>query len=273
MDPGLRLGDRGALTLGAISAAVAWLVGVQPVAAGALGLVVLVVKLLVGRIGTTAEEAPGVSGASSVPGVSSETVGGGDGLVFCREGELWRIGSGAAVFSLRDAKGLRYLHFLLSHPGREFHALELAQQAERLGAVPRQREGGLPEGTFLAGDDSLPVLDERAKAEYRDLLRYLEAELEEARALNDEGRVYRTELDIEALKQEMRRATGLGGRDRRTGGQAERARINVTRAIHGAIDRIAEHDASLAHHLSSTIRTGKFCRYEPDPVRPPVWRL
>jgi hypothetical protein len=273
MGLGRRLGTRGALTIGAVLAAAAWLVGVWPVAAGALGLIVVVVKVLVALIGATADEVTGAPPASSVPSVSSETVGAGDGLVFCREGELWRIGSGETVFSLRDAKGLRYLHFLLGHPGREFHVLELAQHAERLGAVPRQREGGLPEGTFLAGDDSLPVLDERAKAEYRELLRYLEAELEEARALNDEGRVYRTELDIEALKQEMRRATGLGGRDRRTGGQAERARINVTRAIHGAIDRIAEHDASLAHHLSSTIRTGKFCRYQPDPVRPPVWRL
>ena len=41
---------------------------------------------------------------------------------------------------------------------------------------------------------------------------------------------------------EMARAVGLGGRDRRAGSAAERARLNVTRAIKSALQKISEHN-------------------------------
>lgn len=30
-------------------------------------------------------------------------------------------------------------------------------------------------------------------------------------------------------------------------------------------------DASLGHHLDSTMRTGTYCSYTPDPSAPPTW--
>lgn len=68
-------------------------------------------------------------------------------------------------------------------------------------------------------------------------------------------------------------AVGLGGRDRKAVSTAERARLNVTRAIRTAIDRLAGHSPALAEHLSRSIRTGTFCAYHPDPERPVRWAL
>jgi hypothetical protein len=64
---------------------------------------------------------------------------------------------------------------------------------------------------------------------------------------------------------------GLGGRDRRAASHAERARLNATRAIRAAMANLAEANPALGRHLSSTVRTGRYCSYRPDPRLPIVW--
>jgi hypothetical protein len=64
---------------------------------------------------------------------------------------------------------------------------------------------------------------------------------------------------------ELARAVGLGGRDRRAASHAERARLNATRAIRAAMANLARAHPALGEHLSSTIRTGRYCSYTPDP--------
>jgi non-specific serine/threonine protein kinase len=78
---------------------------------------------------------------------------------------------------------------------------------------------------------------------------------------------------VDALTRQLAGAVGLGGRDRRLPSAAERARVNVTKAIRTAIRRIAEHDPALAEHLTRTVRTGTFCVYAADPATPPRWEL
>ena len=55
--------------------------------------------------------------------------------------------------------------------------------------------------------------------------------------------------------------------------QSERARINVTRAIHSATRVIASVHPVLGVHLERTIRTGKRCSYLPDPLAIIQWKL
>jgi hypothetical protein len=66
---------------------------------------------------------------------------------------------------------------------------------------------------------------------------------------------------------------GLGGRDRSTASNAERARVSVTRAIRSAIERIGEQNPALGTHLDAAIRTGTYCSYRPDPRAPMAWDL
>ena len=54
---------------------------------------------------------------------------------------------------------------------------------------------------------------------------------------------------------------------------AERARLNVSRAIHSTLRKLQEHHPSLANHLLRTIRTGKNCIYTPDPRLPTHWHV
>jgi hypothetical protein len=67
------------------------------------------------------------------------------------------------------------------------------------------------------------------------------------------------------------RAVGLGGRDRRAASHAERARLNVSRAIRAAMSNLARDNPSLGRHLAATIRTSRYCSYSPDPRAPIAW--
>ena len=167
-----------------------------------------------------------------------------------RSGEVWRVGFEPGVTLLKDSKGLAHLATLLAHPGVEFHAADLAG-------------GGTARGADLG--DAGPRLDEVAKRAYRERVAELEAEIDEAARFGDPERVALLREELDAVLQELRRAVGLGGRDRRDASAAERARVNVTRSLRHAISRIGAHDPVLGHDLDTTVRTGTFVCYSPAP--------
>ncbi|MBN9107210.1 MAG: hypothetical protein J0I34_00370 [Pseudonocardia sp.] len=158
-----------------------------------------------------------------------------------------------------DVKGMRYLADLLAAPGRELRAFDLLRAHASTG-----RPAGAGVHDRLHDDDgspSEPVLDARARSAYRARLAELRAEHDEARDWQDTKRSARIELEIEALSHELGAALGKGGRPRRVPSDAERARISVTRAIRGAIARIATTDPGIGAHLGRSVVTGAYCRY------------
>ena len=192
--------------------------------------------------------------------------------VFRREGEYWSIAFEGRLFRLKDAKGLRYLSRLLEYPGREFHVLDLvaleeSPTPEAAGVPPREVDRAARLG------DAGPMLDPEAKAAYRGRLDELEAEIAEAEAWRDTKRAERARDERAALVQALAGAVGLGGRDRLAASAAERARINITRAMKAALGRIQEHSPALGRHLTRTVRTGIYCSYAPDPRFVDAWRL
>jgi tetratricopeptide (TPR) repeat protein len=188
---------------------------------------------------------------------------------FVREGDFWTIAYDDTTVRLRDLKGLCYLALLLARPGRELHVLELV--AADGGMAPQQT--GVGEEDLHAGRptglDSL--VDARAKQEYRARIEELRADLEEARRFNDDERAARLEEELDALVGELTRAAGLGGRSRPSSAPAERARVNVTKAIRTAIKLMEPESPALAEHLSASVRTGRFCSYAPPGETPPRW--
>jgi hypothetical protein len=78
---------------------------------------------------------------------------------------------------------------------------------------------------------------------------------------------------LDSLTRQLAAAVGLGGRNRPSGSSAERARVSVRKAIAKAIAHIADHDADLALLLSTTVKTGSYCSYVPDPRLPVDWTL
>ena len=162
---------------------------------------------------------------------------------------------------MRDVRGLHYLHLLLSRPGLDVPALALS--AAVAGNVAAR----------AVDADAGPLLDRQALAAYRRRLGELDDELAEARAHADLAREERLDHERDALLDQLKAATGLGGRARVAGGTHERARVAVRKAIAAAIDRVAALDPSLGRLLADTVTTGATCRYAPDPDRPVRWVL
>jgi hypothetical protein len=189
--------------------------------------------------------------------------------VLRREGQYWTIAYGGRTARLHDLRGLHYIADLLASPGREFHALDLLTAHTGAGS----REIGAHELDGVSSAIRDPILDARAKEEYRRRLRDLAEELEEARSWHDTARVSKLEAEVEAISDELRRSVGLGGRDRQMLSPAERARVSVTKAIKAAI-RTVEHECpAMGAHLEAAIRTGRFCSYAPPGQAPPRWVL
>jgi tetratricopeptide (TPR) repeat protein len=183
--------------------------------------------------------------------------------VFSREGDYWTIAFDGKEVRLRDAKGLRYLHRLISEPGREFHVAELVSPA---GPGSRPTEDLSPDAGH-AGE----ILDATAKEAYRLRVEDLRVEIEEAEGWNDAERAARAREGLEAIASQLAKAYGLGGRARRAAETSERIRKAVTNRIRHAIGRIQREHPQLAAHLANAISTGTFCSYRPE--LPVPWEL
>jgi pimeloyl-ACP methyl ester carboxylesterase len=227
-------------------------------------------------LGDPVEEAGGPSPDSAKFQPAPEAVQG----VFRREGEFWTIACWGEVFRLKDVRGLAYIAYLLGHPGEEFHVLSLASKAggkqdkaDELAEPATEEQATQSNLTVGRMGDAGEMLDAQAKAAYKRRMAELREQLEEARELNQLELADRLEDEIETLGRELSRAVGLGGRDRWAASASERARINVTRAIKVALERIAEHNPALAALLTNGIRTGTFCSYTPDSRLPVSWQF
>jgi hypothetical protein len=164
------------------------------------------------------------------------------------ESGTWHIQYNGTDVHLPDLKGLWHLRELLTRPHQPVSALSL------IGASSEER---------LATADTGPLLDREALRQYRRRLAELDDELDAAALRGDRRRQAERSADREALIAELKRATGLGGRPRRSGSPAEKARVNVTRTIRHAIGELASRAPDLATHLEESIVTGISCCYEP----------
>jgi non-specific serine/threonine protein kinase len=194
-------------------------------------------------------------------------------VAFFRRGDIWTVGPPGAQIQLRHAKGLAHVARLLAAPHVEFHALDLVAGPQARGADAGVAIASGMEVRGRGGGDSGPILDGQAKASYRARVAELQEEIDEAECFNDPERAANAREELAFVARELAGAVGLGGRDRKTGSDAERARVNVTRAIRTALKRICDHDAALGRSLGSAIHTGTFCVYEPAPSDEPAWDL
>jgi hypothetical protein len=160
------------------------------------------------------------------------------------------ISGGCAAYSGAYDHYLGLLAASLGHSLRaQVHFTAAATMHQQLGAAA------------LPGAD--PVLDEQAKAAYRKRLTQLDDEIDNAGQYQDLYRAEHARLERKALLHELASAAGIGGRDRRLGDSAERARKTITSRIRDAIDRVQQHHPELARHLDGTISTGTWCCYTP----------
>jgi hypothetical protein len=172
-----------------------------------------------------------------------------------RNAQGWSLRAGGETAHLPPSRGLEALATLVSHPHQEIDAVVL--------------DGGDP----ALADAPLPSIDDAARRAYRARLNHLDALLDRADAAGDVAAAHRLTAERDALLDELRRATGLAGRDRKRSGDRERARVNVTRNLKRAVDRIGQTAPTAAEHLAASLRTGLVCRYEPGATGPDRWAV
>jgi len=195
--------------------------------------------------------------------------------VFIRQGDYWTIRYRGQTAILKATRGLDYLGYLLRHPVRDVHVSELLATPIDLPApalLGSLREAGV-DAVTTGLQNAGPILDPRAKAEYKRRIDDLRKDTEEAERFNDFYRAAKDRSEMDAIAGQLAAAVGLGGRDRRCSSEAERARSAVTKRIKEAINRIAEVVPPLGRHLAARIKTGYFCSYNPHPDRPVAWKF
>lgn len=194
--------------------------------------------------------AGGSAAAASTDGEPAMTddsePGSSDGASMVSEGDVWRLSFEGQTIRLKRSKGLDDLATLLSAPGRDVTAVDLA------GSV-----------TAAVEDE---ILDPAARREYEERIRDLQIDLAEADDHHDTARSELLQAELDALVEQLASAVGLGGRSRRTAGTAERARSAVTQRIRSTIKRIDGLHADLGAHLDQSVSTGVLCRYDPRPT-------
>jgi tetratricopeptide (TPR) repeat protein len=199
--------------------------------------------------------------ATELPVVSSQSATT-EPNTFVREADYWNVVFDGRHATVRDSKGMHHLARLLAAPGREFHVLDL---------VAADSDDPVSTGRLLRAGDAGPLLDDHAKQMYRRRLTEIDEDIQEARLDNDMARQAQAEFERDFLIDELARAVGLGGRDRRAGSASERARAAVTQALRKAIGHLRDACPPLGDHLDRTVRTGTFCAYLPDPRSASTW--
>jgi len=199
-----------------------------------------------------------------------------EGNILRREGDFWTLAYEGTVLRMKDAKALHYLAHLMRHPGHDIAALDLIRavaDGRPDDTTTTATSGSRLSDPPLAQGSAGTTLDATAKAAYQRRLADLREDLDEAERFSDLGNIERARQEIAFLEREMAAAVGLGGRDRPVASHVERARVGVTVPLRALLKKLQGCHPALGHHLSTTIRTGRLCSYNPDPTSTVTWLL
>ena len=176
----------------------------------------------------------------------------GDGPTFRKKGDMWELSFDGDLALIRDSKGIVDIHTLIRNVGKEISALDLM-------------------GSGLSPSPSEPKSDPGARRQYEARIKELESEINEA---DSDGDPYRADLarqELDVLIDHITSTYGLHGRSRQETNPAERARSAVTSRIRATIKRLRDSLPGMADHLDVSVKTGRFCAYEPP--EPVDWNL
>jgi hypothetical protein len=160
----------------------------------------------------------------------------------------------ATTVRLPSTKGLQYLAELIAHPGIERHVLDLVDRVEGVSADGIDRR---------ALGDAGELLDTRARTAYRRRIEQLRTDADDAIAAGRLESAEAAQDELDQLVAQLAAAFGLGGRERKAASAAEKARLNVTRALRASIAKLVEAVPDAGAHLDRRLRTGLYCAYDP----------
>ncbi|WP_370477793.1 tetratricopeptide repeat protein [Tamlana flava] len=164
---------------------------------------------------------------------------------FIPNGEFWEIVYQNTTITLKHVKGFNDIHKLLAEPTKLFHCLDLMEAA-------------------IDESNSTKTIDAKAKSQYLNKIKELQAEIDEAEELNQIEKINGLREEYEHILDHLSKSLGLSGKTRKVGSTIEKARSAVTWRIRSAIKKIEVSHPQLGKHLSKSVTTGTFCAYNPE---------
>ncbi len=161
--------------------------------------------------------------------------------LFARRGSWVLRYEGQEAILDGNLKGPVYLRYLLQRPGQPVH-------------VARMLADLVGDERIDAASDAGDLIDEDAVQACRQRISELEAgEPTEA-----------ARIEIDAIRQYLKGAIGLGGRPRKGGDDVSKLRRRIAKAIDLACEKIEASAPLLARHLRASINAHTLMSYEPD---------
>ena len=198
--------------------------------------------------------APAETPAAPTPSVS---------CYWFREGDAWRIRvpSRPELPPLKDCVGLRYIWVLLQAPGKELSPIRVLSLA---GSENLAKTASLEDITQFGESDHErfeAIYDEQALRKFHDALKFIEQELEEARANNDPTKAEVLMEQKEEILEKVRLARGKNNRPRKMKSEGGTASNTVSRGIKRALIRISKEDPASGKFLEQYIKRGSKLSY------------
>ena len=208
-------------------------------------------------------------------------------------GGTWEIIYDGETIRPTNSKGLRYIHYLMHHPGKRIHVLELVQIGENtqskdnkqllIEKSKRVETKGLNESSH-EDDVNIDILsaevdkkedditDHLSVKEYKRCMSYLNEQEEAARQDGDIDKLREIQDKIAKIKKILKASQSKEGRIRKLAGTEEKIRKSVRKCIKESLDMIQkEHSALYAHLKSPIVTTGTYCQY--NPLKEIPWKL
>jgi len=193
-------------------------------------------------------------------------------FVFSLVGEIWKIRFNDEEADLKDSKGLRYIHTLLSSPGHPI-------RADILGGGGKVHDPNLT-GTKITSDIESDLLGEGSGSDISStrVIELIEAQLEELRddlnaMIPGSDEYFLQEERITEMEKYKSKHYNKFGQDRPVADSGDRARSTVTHNINNAEKKIKQSMPNLFAHLKRHLDTGFECIYNPPPESLPNWEL
>jgi hypothetical protein len=178
-----------------------------------------------------------------------------DRRVFQKQGKTWLVIYDGVPKSIDHSVGMAYICRLLQSEGQEIYAAAL--------------EGFNDDDHPIKLGSAGKFIDDQARREYKERISEIDKELADAETNHDYERKDALLKDRDDLLSELRRSTGLHGRQREASSDRERRRQAVSKAIHRALKAIKEEHGPLWQHLKKAFKIGEFLSYQPD--QPTSW--
>jgi predicted nucleic acid-binding protein len=187
-------------------------------------------------------------------------------LSFYKNGDFWLIGENSKERQIKDLAGLGFISFLLQFPNQYFSPIEVYHGR----TFPDESPVYNKDEFAFSGDIFKLRLSKSniSMAQIKSLIKNLENRIEKDDFANEDD-LTKSKNQLYLLTQSL---GPKGQRDHKS--QSEKARVNVTRRIKLALNRINEMVPEVGLYLNkSTIKCGDSFSYSPISGQEPTWNL